>query len=97
MFEGKSVEGRCADITLQQILDSIEHKRKLILAVLLKNVNWDELKPEEVYIKQEKTDSNEKMTMDHCFQAFNREEMLRGDDKWYCSNCKEHQNALKSF
>ena len=28
-----------------------------------------------------------------CLNYFSVEETLRGDDKWYCSKCKDHVNA----
>lgn len=30
-----------------------------------------------------------------CLNYFSVEETLRGDDKWYCSKCKDHVNAQK--
>jgi ubiquitin carboxyl-terminal hydrolase 4/11/15 len=32
-----------------------------------------------------------------CLTLFSQEEMLTGNDKWYCSKCKDHQNALKKM
>ena len=32
-----------------------------------------------------------------CLNWFSQEETLTGNDKWYCSSCKEHQNALKKM
>ena len=32
-----------------------------------------------------------------CISWFSQEETLTGNDKWYCSRCKEHQNALKKM
>lgn len=32
-----------------------------------------------------------------CMNYFTNEETLRGDDKWYCSKCKDHVNALKKM
>ena len=32
-----------------------------------------------------------------CLSLFSQEEVLTGNDKWYCSKCKDHQNALKKM
>lgn len=32
-----------------------------------------------------------------CISWFSQEETLTGNDKWYCSKCKTHQNALKKM
>jgi len=32
-----------------------------------------------------------------CMSSFSQEETLSGNDKWYCSKCKEHVNALKKM
>lgn len=37
------------------------------------------------------------VTVYDCLSGFSQEETLCGDDKWYCSQCKEHQNALKKM
>ena len=37
------------------------------------------------------------ITIKDCLSLFSQEEVLTGNDKWYCSKCKEHQNALKKM
>lgn len=32
-----------------------------------------------------------------CLSSFSQEEMLCGNDKWYCPKCKDHQDALKKM
>lgn len=32
-----------------------------------------------------------------CFEAFQREEMLTGQNKWYCTKCKDNVGALKQM
>jgi len=29
--------------------------------------------------------------------AFSEEEMLKGENKWYCGKCKDHVSALKKM
>lgn len=35
--------------------------------------------------------------LDSCFDAFQQEELLTGDDQWYCNKCKEHRDAFKKL
>lgn len=37
------------------------------------------------------------ITLQDCFQNFSQEELLKGDDKWYCGKCKDHQIATKKM
>ena len=37
------------------------------------------------------------ISLHDCLTWFSQEETLTGNDKWYCSNCKTHQNALKKM
>ena len=44
-----------------------------------------------------KGSTKESIDLNDCFNSFSREEMLTGDDKWYCPVCKEHQVSLKKL
>jgi ubiquitin C-terminal hydrolase len=35
------------------------------------------------------------VTLYDCLDTFNSDELLKGDDKFYCGKCKEHHEALK--
>lgn len=35
--------------------------------------------------------------LEDCLNAFREEEMLQGDNKWYCGKCKDHVEALKKM
>jgi len=37
------------------------------------------------------------LTLDDCFSNFTRPEHLDEENKWYCSNCKEHVRAMKTM
>ena len=37
------------------------------------------------------------ISLDSCFRAYSREEMLTGNDQWYCSKCKEHRDIHKKL
>ena len=39
----------------------------------------------------------ESISLDACISAFSREELLSGDDQWYCSKCKERRDILKKL
>jgi ubiquitin carboxyl-terminal hydrolase 4/11/15 len=37
------------------------------------------------------------ISLDSCFKAFSREELLTGADQWYCNKCKEQRDILKKL
>ena len=41
--------------------------------------------------------SNECNTLDDCLELFCEEEILSGDEQWYCPKCKTHVDACKKF
>lgn len=46
---------------------------------------------------QVKTESSSKITLYDCLNNFMIEETLSGNDKWYCSKCKDHVIATKKM
>lgn len=53
-------------------------------------------KNEESKAKDPKTLNTETSIFD-CLDRFQHEEMLSGNDKWYCPRCKDHVSALKKI
>lgn len=41
--------------------------------------------------------SSSQITLQDCLKYFSVEELLKGNDKWYCSKCKNHQVASKKM
>lgn len=41
------------------------------------------------------TSSSSDLNLTDCLKYFQQEEILKGDDKWYCSKCKQHVVATK--
>lgn len=41
--------------------------------------------------------ATEPITLKKCLEAFTREEELGEEEKYYCSNCKTHQMAIKKL
>lgn len=39
----------------------------------------------------------EVITLDACLRAFSREELLNGNDQWYCNKCKCQQDIYKKL
>mmetsp|Transcript_31098 Transcript_31098/g.47492 ORF Transcript_31098/g.47492 Transcript_31098/m.47492 type:complete len:116 (-) Transcript_31098:412-759(-) len=37
------------------------------------------------------------ITLDSCFSAFSKEELLSGSDQWYCNKCQEHRDIHKKL
>ena len=42
-------------------------------------------------------DSNNRFTIYDSLALFNTEEILDGEEKWYCNKCKTHQKAKKTM
>eukprot|EP00956_Cyclotella_meneghiniana_P004479 scaffold5531_cov75-Cyclotella_meneghiniana.AAC.2 len=38
---------------------------------------------------------SDSVSLDQCFESFTQPERLDDDNKWYCSKCKEHVEAMK--
>ena len=102
----ESVES-ASNATIGQILDKMVHKRRLVLAILLKQAGshfiFNELR-----CKYRRFSCNEEdMTLEaraarvngiaSSFGAYSNEEVLSGDDQWYCSKCKEHRDIKKKM
>lgn len=49
------------------------------------------------FMSDRETGEKSKISLRDCLNAFRTEETLDGDDKWYCSRCKEHKKALKKL
>ena len=47
--------------------------------------------------KQRKAESQRGVTLDRCFETFTMPERLDEQNKWFCSNCKQHVRALKTM
>jgi hypothetical protein len=42
-----------------------------------------------------KTPSSHQLSIDSCFRQFSKQELLSGQDQWFCSKCKEHRDIHK--
>lgn len=55
-------------------------------------------RPEKMVIGEaEKARKGKKIDLDLCMDSFRQEEILDGDNKWYCGKCKEHVKARKKM
>ena len=112
-FCGKDHSDNCLfsfpdDRTLGSVLSKIKYDRNLEITINWKRspdlCNFQILEPEnftEVSLNNpgNKIWMNDKnnISIYDCLSSFSQEEMLTGDDKWYCNKCKEHTNALKKI
>ena len=107
----KSVE-TASDVNLEQILDRFKPKRHLILAIVLKNSGnkfiYGELRCKYRQHSNTQVDSDDEdntlagrtskaINLATCFAGFSTEEILSGDDQWYCNICKEHRDITKKL
>ena len=37
------------------------------------------------------------LNLANCFEGYSNEEVLSGDDQWYCNICKEHRDITKKL
>lgn len=80
----------------------MEHKRELIIGVIFKDgsgASMKSLDPEfdASHIKDMNKKEKETVSLDSCFKAFSREELLTGADQWYCNKCKEQRDIHKKL
>lgn len=96
-----SVES-CADTTIDAILEKCEVKGRLILAVVLRpkegNIYFNELRCKYRKLRASGDDDGPKgLSLDSCLKGFSNEEVLGGNDQWYCNKCKEHRDITKKM
>ena len=82
----------------------MEHKRRLVLAVILKTSSglFD---VNELRFKSKSADSeltlearaSKCLNLKACFAGFSQEETLSGNDQWYCNVCREHRDITKKL
>jgi len=87
----------------------MKYERRLIFAVVLKASGnkfvFNELRAK--YRRHADSDEEEdntiagrakkSLSLGSCFSGFSSEEILSGDDKWYCNVCKEHRDITKKL
>jgi len=94
--------------TLKEILEKMKQDRDFELVVVWNSNPMANLKPLEQMEfsivnltgsnSQKDSHSGKKgISIYDCISWFSQEETLTGNDRWYCSNCKQHQNALKKM
>jgi len=92
----------------QQELDSIREdggaalpsRRPVYIAVLWEDDVLDDVRHPTSMVEHEscqvvEEDSGNAVDLYQCLTAFSKPEKLSPQDSWYCSNCKEHQEATK--
>lgn len=97
-------------ITVADLKNQMEHKRRLIFAIVIKNtretVNIRELGTKYRKFSKRGAGADGKsleemaadvITLANCFEGYSAEETLSGDDQWYCNKCKEHRDINKKL
>ena len=49
------------------------------------------------HLKDMNKAKKDKITLDQCFRAYSRDELLTGADQWYCNKCKEQRDIHKKL
>ena len=52
--------------------------------------------PDKIKIGEQKR-SGKTINLTDCLAANSEEDLLKGDNKWYCGKCKDHVEALKKM
>lgn len=92
-----------SQIRLKDVLEKMEHNRDLIIGVIFKENTGAQVKLLEPefntnQIKEMKQkEQTDMISLDSCFNAFSREEVLSGNDQWYCNKCKEQRDINKKL
>lgn len=100
-ISANSEEG-CKEITIQSILEQMTHKRDLIFGVILRDGSgamMKHLEPEfdQSHYKDMNKKEKQAISLDACFKAYSRNELLTGADQWYCNKCKEQRDIHKKL
>ena len=94
------------EASLAQVLSKMKQDRDFELVVVWNSSPMANLKPLEqpefkvVNLAGSTKDAmagRKGISIYDCISWFSQEETLTGNDKWYCSACKQHQNALKKM
>ena len=96
---GNDLEG-AKKLTLKDLYDQLEYKRDLIIEVMLNEAsNFDGKRIAHSLVKSRSFDKAgaSGSCLDSCFKAFSTEELLTGNDQWYCNKCKEHRDIHKKL
>ena len=98
---GNSLAG-AKGIRLQDLYEMIVNERDLVFEVLINDASqWDKAALKTNYAaaggKGNSAYDSRSHSLDSCFQAFSAEELLTGNDQWYCPKCKEHRDIHKKL
>ena len=95
-----------SNATIGQIKSKMVHKRRLVLAILLRSTGnkfaWKELRMN-VRPHSGSNDmtlggrAEKSLGLANCFNGYSEEEVLGGDDQWYCNVCREHRDITKKL
>ena len=61
--------------------------------------NFVDLDPDQILkdLYKNKIEKEQTLSIYDCISCFSQEETLDGDEKWYCSKCKDHVKAIKKL
>lgn len=99
-INGNTLEGS-QQVKVKDIVDTFTTKRDLVLVVVLGNelnTCYRELKQKYKKMSgKEADDKSSAIELGECFEAYEEEETLSGNDQWYCRDCKEHRDIHKKL
>lgn len=85
----------------------MKYERPLSFSILLKGVEGNTVIYNDLKIRTEAAEDSgsdsdgaggsAQIPLKNCFSGYSSEEMLGGDDQWYCNKCKEHRDINKKL
>ena len=98
--DGNDFEKGARQIKLSDLYDRLKYKRQIRFEVMINKDTGFDLKG--LTLNRDFNDDVGKkykqiVQLDSCFKQFETEELLTGDDQWYCNKCKEHRDSYKKL
>ena len=101
---GNSWTDGCTKVTLGDLYAMLKSDRNIKIEVMVNfaaKPNWKWFAASFVLHPSAETagDGSKRpaISLESCFKAFSTEELLSGDDQWYCNKCKEHRDIHKKL
>ena len=87
------------DNKIKELIDLVEVKNNLIIFAGSQSYNLESQLYKGIKLLKSKKEGEIKkdLTIYDSLELFKKEEILDGDEKWYCSKCGKHQKAIKKM
>lgn len=96
---GNSMKQGAKTITLQDLYDMLKNEREIMFEVMINISSRAYMKGLATnFVKSSAVQrSSSAITIEQCLRAYSQEELVGGQDQWYCNECKEHRDIHKKL